>query len=92
MVNQERRQKGKKCRGLFEGTDGNNGERKKNQRFNQNLNAQQWRLISNLAKHNENHELELQGAWEPPCRCSPLSPSEGKSSQSLVLDGNKIDG
>ena len=29
MVNQERRQKGKKCRGLFEGTDGNNGGRKK---------------------------------------------------------------
>ena len=68
------------------------GKEKKNQRFNQNLNAQQWRLISNPAKHNENHKLELQGAWEPPSRCRPLSPSEGKSSQSFVLDGNKTDG
>ena len=29
VVNRERRQKGKKCKGLFEGMDGNNGERKK---------------------------------------------------------------
>ena len=58
MVNRERRQKEKKCRGLFEGMDGNNGERKKS-KFNQNLNAQQRRLISNPAEHNENHELEL---------------------------------
>ena len=50
---------GKKRWGLIEGTDGNNGERKKNQRFNQNLNAQWWRLISSPAKHNGNHELEL---------------------------------
>ena len=92
MVNRERTQKGKKSRGLFEGTDGNNGERKKKSKVQPESQCPTVEVDIQPAKHNENHKLELQGAWEPPSRCRPLSPSEGKSSQSFVLDGNKTDG
>ena len=60
------------------------------QRVHQLINhAKWWRLRFSLAEHNENHELELQGVWEPSCRYSPLSLGEGTSSQCFVSDGNK---
>ena len=54
--------------------------------------AQRWRLMSSPVEHNENHELELQGTWEPLCRCSALSLGEGESSQCFVSDGDKTNG
>ena len=58
VVNCERRQKGKNVGDYLKEWMETMGK-EKIQRSNQNLNAQQWRLISNPTEHNENHELEL---------------------------------
>lgn len=52
--------------------------------------AQWWRLRVSPVEHNEYLKLELQGAWEPPCKCSPLSFGEGKSFQGFVFDGDRL--
>jgi hypothetical protein len=51
----------------------------------------QWRwLDSSPARINESNKLELPGAWEPPSNSKPLPVGEGKETQHLVLNGNKM--
>lgn len=54
--------------------------------------TQRQRLIVNPAERNECVKLELQGAWEPLCRHSPLSIGEGESSQGSIFYGDEMDG
>ena len=53
--------------------------------------TQRRRPTANPAECNERVKLELQGAWEPPSRRSPLSFGEGECSQGPVSNGDETD-
>lgn len=46
------------------------------------------RLVPNPAEHNDHHELELSGAWEPLDSSSSRRPGELKRTHSFVSYGN----
>ena len=51
--------------------------------------CQRWWLQISPADHNENHQLELPGAWEPLCSHNPHSHCESSSAQGFVSYGDE---
>lgn len=69
----EHKQIGQKWQRRISKDEGNTGGRKRSKAQTTSRYAQRRRLIVSPAERNECVKLELQEAWEPPCKRSPLA-------------------